>query len=31
MTLCGCDCSGRDCDKVFSSLKACERAYRHCR
>jgi hypothetical protein len=31
LTLCGCDCSGRDCDKVFSSLVACERAYDHCR
>ncbi len=30
LALCGCSCSGRDCDKVFSSLESCERAYRHC-
>jgi hypothetical protein len=29
-TNCGCECSGPDCDKVFKSLEACERAYKKC-
>lgn len=30
LALCGCECTGKDCDKIFWSREACERAYAHC-